>query len=57
MGEKGKGSVCGKVTKGIARGEAGMPCKGKSTGKKVEKSGGRGGNMHCHTIQQFRQYK
>jgi len=43
VGKEGEGSACGKATKGIAKGEAGAPCKGKSTGKgeKIEKSKGR----------------
>ena len=36
-----KGSMCGKATKGIPTEGASVPCKGKSTGKKVEESGGR----------------
>ena len=36
VGEKGSG-VYGKATKGTAKEEACMPCKGKSTEKKVEK--------------------
>jgi len=35
-GEKGKGSICGKATKGIARRETSAPCEGRSAGKKVE---------------------
>jgi len=33
VGKKEKGSTCSKTTKGVARGEAGAPCKGKSAGK------------------------
>jgi len=33
-----KGDVCGKATKGTAREEASMSCKGKSVGKEVEES-------------------
>jgi len=36
VGKKGD-SVCSKAIKGIAKGEACMPCKGKSTEKKVKK--------------------
>jgi len=36
MGEERKGGICGKATKGTARKETGMPCKGKSTGKGEE---------------------
>jgi len=41
VGEEGKGSTCSKATKGAARGEASMPCKGKGVGKgeEVEESG------------------
>jgi len=42
VGEKGKGNACGKATKGIARGEASAPYKGKSTGKGKESGGERG---------------
>ena len=40
MGEKEKGGMCGKTTKGTPTEEAGAPCKGKSTGKrkKVEEN-------------------
>jgi len=34
--EKEKGSACDKTTKGVAREEASMPYKGKSTGKREE---------------------
>ena len=36
VSEKEKGSACGKVTKGTARGETGVPCKEKSIGKGEE---------------------
>jgi len=36
VGKKEKGSTCSKTTKGVARGEAGAPCKGKSVGKGKE---------------------
>jgi len=36
-----KGSTCGKATKGTPTEEAGMPCKEKSTGKKVKENRGR----------------
>jgi len=40
VGKKEGGSACGKATKGAAEEEAGVPCKGKSVGrrKKVEES-------------------
>jgi len=44
--EKGEGGMCGKATKGTAKEEAGMPCKGKSIGKKVEE-GRRGESSAC----------
>jgi len=46
--KEGKGSACGKVTKGIAREEASAPCKGKSAGKgeEVEKSRGERGGAY-----------
>ena len=44
MGEKGKGSACGKATKGTARRETNVPCEGRSAGKKVEKNRGRRGS-------------
>jgi len=46
--EKGKGSTCGKATKGTARGEASVPCKEKSIGKEeeVEESRGKRGGMY-----------
>jgi len=46
VNEEEKGSVCGKATKGAARGEAGALCKVKSArkGKEIEESRGeRGG--------------
>jgi len=48
VGEEGKGSMCGKATKDIARGEASVPCKGKSTrkGEEVKESRGKRGSMH-----------
>jgi len=36
VGEEGKGSACGKATKGTARGEAGVSRKGKSIGRREE---------------------
>jgi len=46
VGEEGKGSVCGKATKGAPTKGAGMPYKGKNTErrKKVEKNRGRRGS-------------
>jgi len=43
--------VCGKAIKGTAREEAGMPCKGKGTGrrKEVEKSRGERSGMRGQT--------
>ena len=40
VGKEREGSACGKATKGTAKGEAGAPCKGKSTakGEEVEES-------------------
>jgi len=46
MGKEGESGACGNATKGIAREEAGMPCKGRSAGKKVEE-GGTGGGGAC----------
>jgi len=48
MDKKGKGSICNKVIKGAARGEAGVPCKGKSVGKEeeIEESRGERGGVH-----------
>ena len=39
MGEERESGACGNATKGAAREEAGVPCKGKSTGKEIEESG------------------
>ena len=39
MGKEGESGVCGNAIKGAAREEASVPCKGRSTGKKVEKGG------------------
>jgi len=36
VGKKEGGSACGKATKGVAREEAGTPCKRKSIGKRKE---------------------
>jgi len=46
--KEGEGSACGKATKGVAKGEASTPCKGKSTGKgeEVEESRERRSGMH-----------
>jgi len=44
--EKGESGICGKATKGTAKGEAGISCKGRSAGKKVEE-GKRGGGGTC----------
>jgi len=41
-----KGSACSKAIKGTPIEEASMPCKGRSTGKKVEKGRRRGASMH-----------
>jgi len=41
-----EGGVCGNVTKGVVREEAGMPCKRRSAEKKVEEGGIGGGGMH-----------
>jgi len=41
-------SACGKATKGIARGEAGTPCKEKSAGKKKEVKKNRGRRSSTH---------
>jgi len=43
MGKEGESGACGNATKGAAREEAGVPCKGRSTGKKVEEGGTGGG--------------
>jgi len=42
VGEEGKGNMYSKATKGVAREEASMPCKEKSTekGKKIKESEG-----------------
>jgi len=47
MGKEGKGGACGKATKSTPTEGTGMPCKGKSAGrrKKVEESRGKGGGM------------
>ena len=45
--EEGReGGTCGNATKGVAREEAGVPCKGRSAGKKVEEGGTGGGGTH-----------
>jgi len=48
MREEGKGSACGKATKGTARGKTGIPYKGKSAGrrKKVKEGRRRRGSAH-----------
>jgi len=47
VGKEGKGSACGKATKGAVRGEAGIPYKEKSAGKgkEVEESREKRGSM------------
>ena len=45
MGKEGESGACGNVTKGTTREEASAPCKGRSTGKKVEEGGTRGGGV------------
>jgi len=46
--EEEKGSTCGKATKGAAKEEAGVPCKGKSVakGEEVEESRRKRGGAH-----------
>ena len=46
MGEKEKGSTCGKATKGIARRETSALYEGKSTEKKIKEDRGRRGGTY-----------
>ena len=46
MGEKEESDMCGKTTKGIAKGKASVPYKGRSTGKEVKE--GRKGEGSTH---------
>ena len=46
MDKKGERSVCNKATKGTAKGEASISCKGKSTEKKVKKGKREGDGMY-----------
>ena len=45
MGKEEESGACGNATKGAAREEAGMPCKGRSAEKKVEEGGTGGGGV------------
>ena len=45
MSKEGESGACDKATKGIAKGEASTPCKGRSIGKKVEKNRREGDGM------------